>query len=943
MASNTTMETTVLLTAQDRGMSTLLKKVSVEADASVDAFGRLGLAISGALGGLTGGYLFKKAMSSIDDFRMSVMSVAVTLTDTLRGTTADLGKAFQQNMKHAESFFYLLQKQSTKSLATFEQLQNAYTMFANKGLALTPTAASVKGLASLVDRIVLATKGQNQNIQIIQELRSILNGQARPTDALATLFKGRDANFQQTVKELVSKGDGQKVVEYLNSLIADVDISGELSRNLSKSLSKVQMNLKLWAIQAFSPLHDELAEVFNSIAESTDSGNGGGAAFMRGLNTMAKGVTDSFRALRTVLSGFANSKEFQIFAEMAPTFLAMAAATTSAATAFGLFKAAAMSSLTAVKTVPGMIGMAVAGGYVASEWAGRQAPTRETQAVFEEKRDSESNTEYLKSLAADVVDSAMSLLSGLAISVMGYFKDIVDEWKRAGGTIVASAIDMFAEAYKFFRTTFLDKIQWVVTQVENLIGWLKTQWTNQVVNPIMGMYHGTMALVSFGKTRQSHLNTAREYTSGARNETFTPRAATYGTRTAGEFYDSMKTLADTFRQNGTGGGALSVFSFKEMVDRTARLGDALKTALNSGWDTAVKVFDKRQTAREQRATEGGQEASSAWTLPKQAPAEADTSATKLMSAISAANSMQSKMYGMYRLVGRANAKGDALQSAGEANMILYKIAEIERTALGKTETEADAIQRMEQAQQMMKDNLSAVLSVLKEEEQYYRTLAALKTADNPLSGLVGGVLEYGHDNAKTVYQQFADLAKDAIGAIKETFSDGLYQMFTEGKIEFRSLMASLGQSILKSITDMIAESVVNAGAKAAGSAAGSLIGSFFGAANGAVWQGGFTPVRAFATGGIAKRPTIGLIGEAGMNEAVVPLPDGRSIPVVMKGGGGGNVIVNINDRSGSGTRKSVQESTDAAGNTVLDIVIDAAARNVNGFRNNLRNAIGVEA
>jgi hypothetical protein len=55
------------------------------------------------------------------------------------------------------------------------------------------------------------------------------------------------------------------------------------------------------------------------------------------------------------------------------------------------------------------------------------------------------------------------------------------------------------------------------------------------------------------------------------------------------------------------------------------------------------------------------------------------------------------------------------------------------------------------------------------------------------------------------------------------------------------------------------------------------------AANGAVWTGGF---QAFANGGMVKGPTLGLIGEGKYNEAIVPLPDGRSIPVQMRGAGG---------------------------------------------------------
>jgi SLT domain-containing protein len=41
----------------------------------------------------------------------------------------------------------------------------------------------------------------------------------------------------------------------------------------------------------------------------------------------------------------------------------------------------------------------------------------------------------------------------------------------------------------------------------------------------------------------------------------------------------------------------------------------------------------------------------------------------------------------------------------------------------------------------------------------------------------------------------------------------------------------------------------------------------------------------YRNGGIATEPTY-LVGEGKHNEAVVPLPDGRSIPVNMKGAGG---------------------------------------------------------
>jgi hypothetical protein len=65
---------------------------------------------------------------------------------------------------------------------------------------------------------------------------------------------------------------------------------------------------------------------------------------------------------------------------------------------------------------------------------------------------------------------------------------------------------------------------------------------------------------------------------------------------------------------------------------------------------------------------------------------------------------------------------------------------------------------------------------------------------------------------------------------------------------------------------------------------------------------------AFATGGIITGPTLSLMGEGRYNEAVVPLPDGRSIPVEL-GGGASNVqssiVINID---GNGNVQSSDSS-----------------------------------
>jgi len=85
---------------------------------------------------------------------------------------------------------------------------------------------------------------------------------------------------------------------------------------------------------------------------------------------------------------------------------------------------------------------------------------------------------------------------------------------------------------------------------------------------------------------------------------------------------------------------------------------------------------------------------------------------------------------------------------------------------------------------------------------------------------------------------------------------------------------------------------------------------FFGFANGGMAPGGF---RAYANGGIINKPTLGLVGEGKMNEAIVPLPDGKSIPVTGMGSSQTNNVsvgVTINNE-GQAQATSSQDSNQA--------------------------------
>lgn len=168
-------------------------------------------------------------------------------------------------------------------------------------------------------------------------------------------------------------------------------------------------------------------------------------------------------------------------------------------------------------------------------------------------------------------------------------------------------------------------------------------------------------------------------------------------------------------------------------------------------------------------------------------------------------------------------------------------------------------------------------------------------------GLHGAIMDFV-SGAKSAKEAFKDFAKSFLLEIMAMI---LKQML------LNTLMAIY--AAFKSVTMLADGGTVPGGT-----------GELMPLANGGVVSGGLgraIPVKGYANGGpIVSSPHVALIGEGQHNEAVVPLPDGRSIPVQMQGGGGGaDISVNIQAVDAKGVNELLFENQ----NTLRDIVRQA--------------------
>lgn len=212
---------------------------------------------------------------------------------------------------------------------------------------------------------------------------------------------------------------------------------------------------------------------------------------------------------------------------------------------------------------------------------------------------------------------------------------------------------------------------------------------------------------------------------------------------------------------------------------------------------------------------------------------------------------------------------------------------------------------------------------------------------------------------KKLAQTYVSIWKDAHGSMSSYIADvstSVYSSLTDSMTEFIR-GAKSAKSVLQDFTNSILQSMAKIAAqRLAASWTTGLLGAFSSTRKSGFTLGtgekldpsfgytgsvvtGFTK---FAKGGIVTAPTLAMIGEAGENEAVIPL-NHENLSAMGGRSKSGGVVVNITNKTDS--KVSVQSSSYDEGleKWVLDVVVDGASRNRGGFGTNLKTALGGQA
>lgn len=283
----------------------------------------------------------------------------------------------------------------------------------------------------------------------------------------------------------------------------------------------------------------------------------------------------------------------------------------------------------------------------------------------------------------------------------------------------------------------------------------------------------------------------------------------------------------------------------------------------------------------------------------------------------------------------ALAQADALNAVAAAK----KISTSETDRIVKIYEEADAVgltsYEYRKRSELMRIDRAARDAAMGVSDEYRQKILAEAEAQKKATATA---LDYAEARAKsfavgatTAMKDYVEAAGNAANQAKNLFSnafkgmeDALVDFVKTGKLDFKSLADSI-------ISDMIRITIQR---QILAPFAGMLGGMFGGGGdpginlmyaseNGNIMtSSGPMPLNTYAAGGVTSRPQVALFGEGSTPEAFVPLPDGRTIPVTMRGDNGGtNVTVNVVNNA-NGTQATATERRDNNGGRIIEVMIE---------------------
>lgn len=244
---------------------------------------------------------FTAGLSAIEDYQSKVASMSSFLTTFNKNVTAtNIGDVYNSAKQEAQKMVSILEVLDARTIASGKDLTTMAEGFIKGGVKINLTnKATADGFVNIANAVKLLTKGQNQEIQMRQEIRALTNGEVRTSNVLMATLKAIDPEIKKHLETWKAQGiEIDKVGELLKGFgpaAKDLESTwGVVGSTLSTIHDKVLRG-------AFLPTYEKLIKFAIELKDSLMTSDGQLTSLAVNIQNAIKSTLNSFDNLIKII------------------------------------------------------------------------------------------------------------------------------------------------------------------------------------------------------------------------------------------------------------------------------------------------------------------------------------------------------------------------------------------------------------------------------------------------------------------------------------------------------------------------------------------------------------------------------------------------------------------------------------------------------------------
>jgi hypothetical protein len=262
------------------------------------AFGLADLAIRGFIAGweITIG-LYKEGIRLVDEFKTSQAAMAAAIAGT------DFEGSFERAYDLAGDLLQRVEKLDSQFVGTGEELRILTDAMLTFGMGIDlSTEAQEKQFVGFANLIKLMTRGQNFQRQALQEVRSLMEGVAKPGAVILTKLQAAGVEVKKMVPLWREQG---VLLEKINEILPGYLQAGESIENtLTAQKGTLETITNKILREAMAPAYDDIVQLVKNINDYLYDENGLTAEaqiLVEALKTSWEGVVAAAKTVKTLI------------------------------------------------------------------------------------------------------------------------------------------------------------------------------------------------------------------------------------------------------------------------------------------------------------------------------------------------------------------------------------------------------------------------------------------------------------------------------------------------------------------------------------------------------------------------------------------------------------------------------------------------------------------